>query len=75
MVQRSKNLRLPALLHHVSLQHDHDFIGDGFYRGEVVGNKDIGRLRFFLQAYQQFEYLGRYQLVEGCGDFITGALF
>ena len=51
--------------------HDCDPVGYVSHHGKVVGNKKVGQIEFFLELFQQVDYLGLNRNIQGRNRFIT----
>ena len=48
-----------------------DLIADVFNDGEVVGNKEVGEVKFFLEVHQKIDDLGLNRDIEGADGFVA----
>ena len=48
-----------------------DLIADVFNDGEVVGNKEVGEVKFFLEVHQKVDDLGLDRHIEGTDRFVA----
>ena len=59
------------MLDHGTMLHHHHLIGDGFHRGQIMGDKHVGKVELALQPVKQLEDALLHDLVQGTGHLVT----
>ena len=64
MMGRCENLFFRTLFDDTAIEHNNDFVTDGFNRCQIVGDEQVGDLQLALEAEQQFQDAFCDQLVQ-----------